>query len=510
VTTLVVNHRRAQGVPGRTLFESAESVGVRVPTSCVEQGKCRECLLEIEDGEGYLSPRTEEEAHLGEGFRLACRARVLESDEGVVRCHTMRRGTLRIVDDASGLAPLPVEPRPGFGLAMDVGTTTVGLRLYDLVSGQLRASESFENPQRFGGSDIMARIHYDTTHKGRLLQRTLLGYLRQSLERLPVPAEEIVELVVAGNSTMRDLFFGLDVHTIGQKPYRSTHEASLTVSARKLRLPLHEDAVVYGLPIIGSHVGADAAAGLLATGFHDRPGVSILMDIGTNTELVVGGRERLVAASCPAGPAFEGGGVQHGMPALAGAIERVSFDAEGNVELGVVGESEPRGICGSGLIDLMGELVRTNRMNAQGRFVEGLERVQLTKDVSFGEPDVNELAQAKGANVAGLEIVRDVMGFELDDVERFYLAGGFARHLDLDAARRIGLIPELADDKVSVVGNAALEGASQALLAPSCRPGLEQTVSRIGHVELETHPAFFDYFVEGCQFVPIGAEVLDA
>ncbi len=511
MTRVVIDHHETIAAPGQTLFECAEAVGVLVPTSCVKQGKCRECLVEIESGERFLTPRSAEEAHLGETFRLACRARPIEdSDDGVVHCRTMRRGGLRIVDEASGLEPLAVEPREGFGLAIDVGTTTVALRLYDLSSGELRASQSFENPQRFGGSDIMARIHYDTTHKGRLLQRTLLGYLRQSLATLPVASEEIVELVVVGNSTMRDLFFGLDVHSIGQKPYRSTHEASLTAKASKLRLPLHPDASVYGLPIIGSHVGGDAAAALLATGMHERTGISVLMDIGTNTELIVGGRDRLMAASCPAGPAFEGGGVGCGMPALDGAIEHVELTPDGRFALSVIGDGEASGICGSGLIDLMSELLRSGRMNAQGRFAEGLEEVELSDRVVFTEPDVNELAQAKGANVAGLQIVRDAYGFSLDEVDRFFLAGGFAKHLDLDAARRIGLLPELADDKIRVVGNAALEGASRALLSASHRAEIERAVETIEHIELETHPDFFDFFVEGCQFVPIGAEVLDA
>ena len=346
---LTINHRPAPILEGASLFDCAEAIGVRVPTSCHKRGKCRECLLEIESGLEHLSPRTPEEEHLGESFRLACRTRV--ANAGEVRCHTMRRGSMRVVDDAAELTDVAVESRPGLGLALDVGTTTVALRIHDLTSGRLVASESFENPQRFGGSDVMARIHYDTSHRGRLLQRTLLGYLRQSLERLDVATESIVEAVVAANTTMRDLFFGLDVYPIGQKPYESTHEGSLRAPARKLGLDLHPDALVHGLPIVGSHVGADAAAALLASGLHERDEVSVLMDIGTNTELIVGNRERLVAASCPAGPAFEGGGVMCGMPALDGAIERVALNGRGRPKTRVIGGGEPDGICGSGLVD---------------------------------------------------------------------------------------------------------------------------------------------------------------
>ena len=349
----------------------------------------------------------------------------------------------------------------------------------------------------------MARIHYDTSHKGRLLQRTLLGYLRQSIERFDVSPESIVEMVVAGNTTMRDLFFGLDVYSIGQKPYKSTHEKSLTFPANKLRLPLHRDATVYGLPIIGSHVGADAAAALLATGLHESDELSVLMDIGTNTELIVGNRDRIVAASCPAGPAFEGGGVVCGMPALDGAIERIALNGSGTPETSVIGGVAPEGICGSGLVDLMSELLRTERMNAQGRFADDLDAFEVADGIVFTERDMNELAQAKGANVAGIQIVCDVCGIDFDDIDRFYLAGGFASYLDLDAARRIGLVPDIPDDKIVRVGNAAVEGAAKALLAPSLRSELDEIVTTIEHIELETHPNFFEFFVDGCQFVPL-------
>lgn len=517
---LFIDREKAPVGDDATLFDCAEAIGLRVPTSCVKQGKCRECLLEIEAGEELLSPRTSQEAHLGERFRLACRTRIV--GEGTVRCHTLRRGTMRVLDQASGLPERGLALDPGFdrgyGVALDLGTTTVAMRLYELSTGRLVASQSFENPQRFGGSDVMARIHYDTHQKGRLLQRTLLGYLGRAIEELPVAREEIVEIVVAANTTMRDLLFGLDVHSIGQKPYRSLTEhelrdgkrtsTSLSLDAKRLKLALAPRARVLGLPLLGSHVGADAAACLLASGIAERPEVSVLMDIGTNTEIIMGNRDRIVAASCPAGPAFEGGGVLCGMPGLEGAIERVSIGEDGSVEIRTIGERTPEGLCGSGLVDLLSELVRTGRMNSQGRFVEGLERFPVHAGIFLTEPDVNELAQAKGANVAGLRIVSDVYGVDLGHVDRFYLAGGFARHIDIDAARRIGLVPPLPDDKIVLVGNASLEGASRFLLSRSSRRELEELALRVEHIELETHPGFFDFFVEGCQFVPIGAEVL--
>jgi uncharacterized 2Fe-2S/4Fe-4S cluster protein (DUF4445 family) len=521
---------------GESLFDCAEAVGVRVPTSCLKQGKCRECMVEVEEGAELLTEPAPQEGHLEGRFRLSCRARLLGST-GTVRCHTLRRGALRIETETLGLAknvslepavrrdgrtillddkPISETEGPLHGIAVDIGTTTVALRLYDLEGGALIATQSFENPQRFGGSDIMARIRYDGEHKGRLLRRTLLAYLGHAIENLPVPGDSIYEIVVAGNPTMRDLFFGLDVQPIGQMPYRSVTEVeflsgrvastSLTAAARGLRLPVHPAARVYGLPLIGSHVGADAAACVMATGLAESDDVTAIMDIGTNTEVVLGNRHKILAASCPAGPAFEGGGISCGMPALEGAVEHVHVNADGGVQVKVIGDGQAAGLCGSGLVDVVSELQRTGRLNEQGRLTDEGESfvVDASQRIALSEADINELAQAKGANVAGLRIVAEVYGIALQDVKRIDLAGGFSRHLDLAAAKRIGLLPSLPDEKLRQVGNAALEGASIALLSASRRAALEVLVGKIEHVRLETNPHFFDVFVDGCQFVPFG------
>ncbi len=229
---------------------------------------------------------------------------------------------------------------PIHGIAMDLGTTTVVLRLMDLETGELIADTSFENPQRFGGSEVMSRIAYDTEHPGRLLMRTLAGYLSHAIEKFPVDPKSIYEIVVVGNSAMRDLFFWQNVYSIGQSPYQSITEiemaagkratTSLTQTGQHSLLPIHPRARVYGVPIISGHVGADAAAGMLAVDMAHQEQLVAIMDIGTNTELILGNKHRILAASCPAGPAFEGGAIACGMPALDGAIEAVEIDAEGS------------------------------------------------------------------------------------------------------------------------------------------------------------------------------------
>lgn len=538
--TLTINGQTVPASPGPTLFEHAERLGVRVPTSCLKNGKCKECVVEVVEGMACLSGPTGAERHLAHPFRLSCQCS-LAADTGIVRLHTMRRGRMRIERRALE-SPLahgrdfdPAVTRDGdrllidgeeiarsggpvHGLAMDLGTTTVVVRLFDLETGVLVADASFENPQRFGGSDVMSRIRYDTEHPGKLLRRTLAGYLRHAIEDFPVDPATIYEMVVVGNSTMRDLFFRQNVYSIGQTPYRSITEiereagrrvsTSLAETGRRCLLPIHPRARVYGAPVVSGHVGADAAACMLAVDLAHEERVVALMDIGTNTELVVGNRHRIVAASCPAGPAFEGGAISAGMPALDGAIEAVALDESGRFRITVIGGGTPEGICGSGLVDALAELRRTGRMNAMGRFEDGRDRVVLDDrhGIHLLESDVNELAQAKGANVAGLRAVTSHYGIGFDDIDVFYLAGGFGRHLNVDAARRIGLIPDLPDDRVVRLGNAAIEGASIALLSRTRRQELEALVGRVEHCRLETHPDFFDFFVFGCQFNPVGAE----
>jgi uncharacterized 2Fe-2S/4Fe-4S cluster protein (DUF4445 family) len=537
---LHINGQRASVKPGSSLFDYAESLGIHVPTSCRKQGKCKECVVEVTEGMECLSKPVPAENHLKGNFRLSCSCNIV-ADSGVVRCHTMRRGEMiierRAFELPAGSKQWKLDPAvtregnrilldgeeidrstgPIHGLAMDLGTTTIVIRLLNLETGEVVADASFENPQRFGGSDVMARIHYDTEDRSKLLQRTLAGYLSRAIEEFPVDPKTIYELVVAGNSTMRDLFFRLNVYSIGQSPYRSITElemvegkrttTSLSEPVKKLLLPLHPRARAYGLPIISGHVGADAAACMLAVDVANEDRLVAVMDIGTNTELILGNKDKIFAASCPAGPAFEGGKIACGMPGLPGAIEKVKLNADGSFSVQVIGDGPAEGICGSGLVDLLSELLKNHRINSLGRFEHGEDKVvlQVNSDspIYFTESDINELAQAKGANVAGLHIVFDQYGIRFEDLGVFYLAGGFGRHLNIESSKRIGLIPDIDDAKILQVGNASIEGACIALLSRTKRQELEDIVKRVTHCRLEAHPHFFDYFVEGCQFHPV-------
>ena len=534
-------------VPGWSIFDYADNLHVRVPTSCGRTGDCHECIVEVKRGADALSPLTEAEGFLRGSYRLACQARVI--DEGAdVEFAVLRRQPRILTHSVRRQVDLdPLTSRDGdsvvfdgeridtyrgriYGLAVDVGTTTVAMNLVDLETGDIVHTASFENPQRFGGSDIMHRISYDGGEFNGELRQVMLSTINFEIgdmaRALGFHRRQIYEVVIVGNSTMRDMFFGIDVQPIGEKPYRSVVEdehragirdtTALHTTAREAGLRVFPGAHVYGGPLIGSHVGADVAADLLAIGIDEEDDDVMLVDVGTNTEVVVGNRHRLMAASCPAGPAFEGGQITHGMPGYDGAVESVrilnsaaplSIEGEhmGSVEVETIGDGDVQGICGSGLVDLLAELRRCDLMNELGAFRNGASEFVFAPEqrMSLSRADISALAQAKSANYSGQFIVLRSYGLPIDSISRLYLAGGFANYVNVDNALAVGFIANVAADRIHKVGNAALEGATIMLTSSRLRRRMEELTSTIEHIELETTPDFFDIFVEGCMFKPM-------
>ena len=541
--TITCDGQAHQLTPGKTIFDYADDLTVQVPTSCFRTGQCHECIVEIKRGMDSLQPPNETEAFLGDNYRLACQAVVLDIDEDIE--FTPLRRTPRILTHAitttggtSELNPRvthrdgvvsynnePIDRYRGhlYGLALDIGTTTVVANLVDLENGKTVSVSSFENPQRFGGSDIMNRISYDGEFEGEL-RRSLIAALNSEImemcERYNFVRQEIYEIVVAGNTTMRDIFFKHNVQSIGQKPYKSLIEhayregtrstTSLTEKVRRLGIRANPKAMVYSLPLIASHVGADVAADLVSIDIPSQDEVIMLVDVGTNTEVVVGNAKRMVAASCPAGPAFEGGGIEYGMPAYPGAIESVKWD-EGQLNYETIGgetpEGEtPQGLCGSGLISLLAELRRNDQMSPKGVFADRKQRVMSLlpeHGITFSREDASNLAQAKAANYCGQYIVLRHFGCVPKDISKLFLAGGFANYVNLQDAIEIGFLAPVPEANVVKIGNAAIAGATAVLLSDKKRADIEAFVNNIEHIELETTPDFFDVFVEGCQFKPM-------
>ena len=536
--TITSDGKVHQLTPGKTVFDYADDLAVQVPTSCFRTGQCHECIVEIKRGMDSLRPPNEAEAFLRDNYRLACQAVVLDVNSDVE--FTPLRRTPRIlthttIDDDQTLELNPrVTHRDGtvyyndepidryrghlYGLAIDIGTTTVVANLVDLENGKTVSVSSFENPQRFGGSDIMHRISYDGEFHGEL-RRSLIAALNSEImelcDRHNFVRQEIYEVVVVGNTTMRDIFFKQDVQSIGQKPYKSVieHEyrdgtrstTSLTEKTRRLGIRANPKAMVYSLPLIASHVGADVAADLVSININSQNETIMLVDVGTNTEVVVGNAERMVAASCPAGPAFEGGGIEYGTPAYPGAIESVKWDGS-RFDWTTIDDEPPHGLCGSGLISLLAALRRTDQMSPKGVFSDRKQRlISLLPEhgITFSREDASNLAQAKAANYCGQYIVLRHFGCAPEDITTLFLAGGFANYVNLQDAVEIGFLAPVPEANVVKIGNAAVAGATAVLLSERKRAHIEAFVNNIEHIELETTPDFFDIFVEGCQFKPM-------
>ena len=479
--------------------------------------------------------RTDPESFLQGDYRLACQATIVSSEIDVEFQLLRRRPKILITSDTAESEIDPVVTRLGdhvyyngnvldryrghlYGVAIDLGTTTVVIELVDLETGVIRCVSSMGNPQAFGGSDVMNRISYDSGRfRGELNKAIVQGVnkeLQQMCKTLGFERHSIYEIAVAGNATMRDLFFNLDVQSIGQRPYKSSieHEylsgarstTTLVELAHKLGVWAHPKARVYGPPLIASHVGADTVSALIAIDAEAQNETFLLVDIGTNTEVVLWSPQRKLAASCPAGPAFEGGLVKFGMPGCDGAIQSLRLE-DGRFEYSTIGDSAAEGICGSGLVDLLATLRRNARMSPKGVFSDRTYEMQIVPErgITLSREDASNLAQAKAANYCGQFILMRELGIGPQDIARLYLAGGFANYIDVENAIEIGMLAPVPPERVTKIGNAALRGARRMLLSKGRRESAERLVKMIEHVELETTPDFFEIFVEGCQFKPM-------
>ncbi|MHB8892720.1 MAG: ASKHA domain-containing protein [Candidatus Limnocylindrales bacterium] len=534
---LVHGSERRTLEPGHLLFDDAAELAVVVPASCRRTGRCHECVVEVRAGGDQLSARTEAESFLGATFRLACQATVERAERDLEFAVLRRRLRILLAPDAPDTVPeldpvvrivdgrmvaddgTDLGPAIGasVGVAIDVGTTTVVIELVDLETGSVLAVAAIENPQRFGGSDVMTRISYDTEIPGELrqsLRRAVNHELRRLCSELGVDRRRLVDVMVVGNPTMRDLAFGLDVRPIGRLPFRSVTETAwrdgeadttmVTRQAHELGMLVNPRARVTGGPLIASHVGADAAADLVAVDAIERGGSFLLVDIGTNSEIIASDGHRVLAASSPAGPAFEGGGVRYGMPGADGAIEAVRL-SNGAFEISCIGDAPPEGICGSGLVDLLAELRRADWMSSRGGFESRVPEIWVSAEpkITLSRADVGHLSIAKAATAVGQRVLLRKLGLRPEDLDHAYLAGGFANALDIESAIEIGLLVPALPERIVRSGNASIGGARALLLSRRRRVSLDALVRRIEHVELESEPDFFDLFTDGCLFEPI-------
>jgi uncharacterized 2Fe-2S/4Fe-4S cluster protein (DUF4445 family) len=418
-----------------------------------------------------------------------------------------------------------------FGLAIDVGTTSVVTTLMELASGEQLASVSSLNPQAVFGGDLMSRIAFAQFDPGklRMLQTRIVGLLNQHIEQVcrdsGVLAKWIYKVVVVGNTCMHHVLLGIDPSYVGLAPYAPVMRHPLTLCARELFLKVNPEARVCLLPIVAGFVGADAVAVALATRMDESPEIRIAVDIGTNGEVLLGSREHLWACSAPAGPALEGAQIRHGMRAALGAIDRVTLEG-GDLRLHTIGDSSAQGICGSGLIDAIAVLLDAGVIDWTGlidldhldrlpprlrsRVIKhGDERAVIlarpgewgsSQEIVLTQDDVRQVQLCKGAIASGAAMLQKIAGVPDDKVAELMLAGGFGNYLSIRSALRIGLIPALPEPRIRYVGNAAVLGAQLALLSEAERGRAEQIARSIEHVSLAAHPDFQDVFVDCMNF----------
>jgi uncharacterized 2Fe-2S/4Fe-4S cluster protein (DUF4445 family) len=410
------------------------------------------------------------------------------------------------------------------GLAVDVGTTKVAGYLLDLDSGETLAKAGIMNPQISYGEDVVSRIAYTDSHtEGRVeLQSKLIEAINSMLGELcseaQIDRDQIVEAVIVGNTAMHHLLAGLPVHQLAMAPYVPAVGEALDLYAADLGLMIAPGALVHFPPNIAGFVGADHVAMVLSTDLWQTDRTEIALDIGTNTEITLAHHGRLLSCSCASGPAFEGAHIRDGMRAAPGAIERVQI-LDGEPMVFTIGGQAPVGICGSGILDAVSELIKAGIIDQRGSLKAGAPRVRKGdnskhqqyllvpagesghgREVVVTRSDVNEIQLAKGAIRAGIEILLEEAGIEPLDIDSFIVAGAFGTYLDVGSAVTIGMFPDLPRDRFQQVGNAAGTGARQMLVSAERRHIADQIRSQVEYIELTTHPDFEGRFTRALFF----------
>jgi uncharacterized 2Fe-2S/4Fe-4S cluster protein (DUF4445 family) len=424
-----------------------------------------------------------------------------------------------------------LEVRPGngrepcLGLAIDVGTTTIVVYLVDMADGSVRAATSEHNRQAACGDDVINRMVCAEKDGVRKLSVMALASINsligEALDSAGAQARQVKNIVVAGNTVMTHLLLQIEPRYIRRSPYIPTVAEFPILKAGDIGLKAHPAAAVFVMPGPASFVGGDIVAGMLYAGFHREAPLTLFIDVGTNGEIVLGNREWLMTAACSAGPAFEGGGIQWGMRAEQGAIEKVAIHPETfEPELTTVGNEAPRGICGSGMIDLISELLSAGIIDRSGRFASDLsharvrrvrdewayvlvraDRTPAGEDIVFTESDLKNLIYSKGAVYAGFTTLLKEAGLAFSAVERVLISGGFGQHLDIEKALRIGLLPDIDRDKFCYLGNSSIAGAYLSLVSEPHRREAREICHAMTYIDFSSSPRYMDEFTSAL-FLP--------
>ena len=511
---------------GAALIEAAEQAGIILNTVCGGEGTCKKCLVKIE-------PDAQEV--------LACQHHI-QSDLTVTIPNSSRFFEQKIlehgIDTKIDLAATIHEkyqakaaPDKIFGIAVDIGTTTVVTKLINMTDGQCLATEAALNPQSRYGDDVISRIAYaQTDEKLAELQKTIIDCVNDLTTKLckktSIDAKHIYEMCVVGNTTMNHIFLKLPVTQLGQAPYKAFSLDAHDLPAGELALRINPAGNIHTVENIAGFVGSDTTAVAFAVDINSAEETTLVVDIGTNGELVLGTKSKLYAASCAAGPALEGARITCGSRAAEGAIEAVIIN-EGDIVLDVIGNCPARSICGSGLIDAVAVMLDLGIIDATGRFVEPqklqdklppaiFSRIieqdgQLAfclnmaanvseRKVFLTQRDIRETQLAKAAIRAGIRLLQKRIGLEDCDIEHILLAGAFGNYIRKKSALRIGLLPAVPAEKIRFVGNAAVSGARMILLSRQCRELARELARKIEYIEIAHEPEFQDVYADSMLF----------
>lgn len=486
---------------GHSLLEVGRSKGIAINAPCGGRGTCGKCLVRLLAGNAPPTPEDRSilsEGMLREGLRLSCRVR----PRTPVTVEVQSRFDLRAAPAVTRLRHTPLPNR--VLAAVDLGSTSVQLRTIDPSTGDVLGEASVLNRQVRRGHDVMTRLTYAL--EGPAARDELTGDARETLRLLEDAARgrifpkdgEISHWFVAANSAMTALLWGADITSLAEAPYYPPFFDERSGAPKDWGL---SGETITTFPLLGSFVGGDTAAAILATDL-DKPGSSrMLIDIGTNTEIVLAHQGTLYAASTPAGPAFEGGNISIGMRAEAGAIIRIDVREDGAIRPTTIGTGKPKGICGTGLLEVLGELVRAGIVTKDGAIASGADRIALARGVDLLQMDIRELQLAKGALRAATKLLCRVANIRDATLSHVLLAGAFGANLHHDIAIRLGMLPEVDPSAVHAVGNAALDGATLFARDPEAvRVRLADVRQQLSHVELAMRDDFQDVFVSSLNF----------
>ena len=507
-----------------TLIEAAGQAGIILNTVCGGKGICRKCLVNIEPGaEQVLGCQYHIQKDLTVTIPPGSRFFEQKILEHGIDIQTLVRPTVYLQQGDKG-API-------FGLAVDIGTTTVVAKLINMADARCLATQSALNPQIRYGDDCLSRIAYaETDEKLTELQKLIIDCINELTAKLckqaSISAADIYEICVVGNTTMNHIFLRFPVTSLGRAPYNAFSTEAKDVPADQLALQSNPDANVHTPANIAGFVGSDTTAVALATDINSAEEVTLLVDIGTNGEIVLGTKDKLYAASCAAGPAFEGARISCGSRATAGAIETVVIN-NNDVDLDVIGSCRPRSICGSGLIDAVAVLLNLGIIDQTGRFVDrqklrnnlsptvlsrlseqdGQPAFVLAHDTDTNEPnviltqkDIRQIQLAKAAIRAGIKLLQKKLGLEDSDIKHIFLAGAFGNYIRVESALRIGLLPDVPSECIYFVGNAAASGAQMILLSRQWRQNAIKLARKIEYVEIAHEKDFTTVYADCMTF----------